>query len=233
MNTKILPIFPLDIVVFPQQVLPLRIFEPRYKQLIDDAILSEREFGICLIDLDKTIRGWDAPKSIGTMVKITKCQDVELGMQYLVETVGRKKFKIEKIIPPSLELPANYDPYTEEGHRKILELNEKSGTHDKMYVSAKVSILPEIEESVSIEKWEKIVELWKSRIIYQALPQIVNPFELDQVLTQYCLTDLPTVNNIYSLATLGIKNPHELQPILEANSLSELYLRTEKLFSVK
>lgn len=196
-------------------------------------MLSGGEFGISLVDPNKTIRGWDAPNPIGTIVKITRCQDVELGMQYLVETVGRKRFQIEKIISPSLKLPENYDPYTEEGHKKILDLNEETGNKNKMYISAEVSIIPEIEESIALDKWKSIVELWKSKIIYQALPQIVNPFELDQVLNQYCLTELPTVNHIYSLATLGIKNPYELQPILEASTIDELYLQTEKLFSVK
>jgi len=37
---KIIPIFPLDLVLFPRQELPLRIFEPRYKQLVDDCMLG-------------------------------------------------------------------------------------------------------------------------------------------------------------------------------------------------
>ncbi|MEC9436236.1 MAG: LON peptidase substrate-binding domain-containing protein, partial [Thermoproteota archaeon] len=47
-ETRIIPIFPLDLVLFPNQDLPLRIFEPRYKQMIDDCMLGEKEFGICL-----------------------------------------------------------------------------------------------------------------------------------------------------------------------------------------
>ena len=51
---KIIPIFPLDLVLFPNQELPLRIFEPRYKQMIDDCMLSNKEFGVCLINSEKT-----------------------------------------------------------------------------------------------------------------------------------------------------------------------------------
>ena len=47
-ETQILPIFPLDLVLFPNQDLPLRIFEPRYKQMVDDCMLEGKEFGICL-----------------------------------------------------------------------------------------------------------------------------------------------------------------------------------------
>ena len=41
-NTKIIPIFPLDLVLFPNQDLPLRIFEPRYKQMVDDCMVEEK-----------------------------------------------------------------------------------------------------------------------------------------------------------------------------------------------
>ena len=40
-ETKIIPIFPLDLVLFPRQELPLRVFEPRYKQLVDDCMLGD------------------------------------------------------------------------------------------------------------------------------------------------------------------------------------------------
>ena len=49
-ENKIIPIFPLDLVLFPRQELPLRIFEPRYKQLVDDCMLGDGQFGVCLID---------------------------------------------------------------------------------------------------------------------------------------------------------------------------------------
>jgi Lon protease-like protein len=46
-ETKIIPIFPLDLVLFPRQELPLRVFEPRYKQLVDDCMLGDGQFGVC------------------------------------------------------------------------------------------------------------------------------------------------------------------------------------------
>ena len=44
--TQFLPIFPLQIVVFPQEGLNLHIFEPRYIQLINDCVQMQRPFGI-------------------------------------------------------------------------------------------------------------------------------------------------------------------------------------------
>lgn len=234
-QTKILPIFPLDLVLFPRQELPLRIFEPRYKQLVDDCMLGDGQFGVCLIDPNNSIRGWNAPKSIGTIAKITKCTDVELdGMQLHIETVGRNKFKIIKIIPPSLEQPSDYDPYTVKGHQSISELYEKSGVGEKMYIRAEVELIPEIDENISLDKWEKLVVMWKNKIVRQALPQIVEPHALDHVLEKYYLTtDTPTIDYVYSLSALGAKDPNELQPILEADTMDDLIQKVTELLTVK
>ncbi len=234
-ETKIIPIFPLDLVLFPRQELPLRIFEPRYKQLVDDCMIGNGQFGVCLIDETSSVNGWNSPKLVGTIAKISKCEDVELdGLQLHIETLGRNSFKIKRIIPPSIPQPANYDPLSVEGHQEISELHEKIGTEEKMYIQAEVEMIPEIDENISLEKWETLVELWKKKIIKQALPQVVDSHSLDHVLEQYYLnTDTPTIDYIYSLSALGAKDPNELQPILEATTMDELIKRVEELLVIK
>jgi len=229
--TKILPIFPLDLVLFPRQELPLRIFEPRYKQLVDDCMLSDGQFGVCLVDSSNQIRGWNGPKNIGTIAKITKCEDVEMdGMQLHIQTIGRSKFRITKVIPPSIALPENYDPYSIEGHQQISDLNEKSHDDRKMYLKAEVELIPEIDEHITLNQWEHLVDLWKKKTIKQALPQIIEPPALDQILEQYYLTtETPTIDYVYSLAALGAEDPNELQPILEANSMEGLIQKFQRL----
>ena len=234
-QTKVIPIFPLDLVLFPRQELPLRIFEPRYKQLVDDCMLGNGQFGVCLIDENNSVNGWNAPKSVGTIVKITKCEDVELdGLQQHIETLGRNSFRIKKIILPSVSQPANYDPLSVEGHQEISDLHEKVGIEEKLYIQAEVEMIPEIDENISIEQWQKLVQLWKKKIVTQALPQVVEPHALDHVLEQYYLTtDTPTIDYIYSLSALGAKDPNELQPILEATTLADLLQKVENLLTIK
>jgi len=233
-ETKIIPIFPLDLVLFPRQELPLRIFEPRYKQLVDDCMIGDGQFGVCLIDESNSINGWNSPKLVGTIAKISKCEDVEIdGLQLHIETLGRNSFRIKRIIAPSITQPANYDPLSVEGHQEISEIHEKIGTEEKMYIQAEVEMIPEIDENISLEKWEALVELWKKKIIKQALPQTVDSHSLDHVLEQYYLnTDTPTVDYIYSLSAIGAKDPNELQPILEATTMDELIKRVEELLAV-
>ncbi len=172
---------------------------------------------------------------VGTIAKITKCEDVEMdGLQLHIETLGRNSFKIKKIIPPSIPQPENYDPLSVEGHQQISEIHEKIGTEAKMYIQAEVEMIPEIDENISLEKWQKLVELWKKKIIHQALPQVVEPHSLDHVLEQYYLTtDTPTIDYIYSLSALGAKDPNDLQSILEATTMNDLLQKVEELLTVK
>ena len=234
-ETKIIPIFPLDLVLFPRQELPLRIFEPRYKQLVDDCMLGDGQFGVCLIDENNSVNGWNSPNLVGTIAKISKCEDANLdGLQLNIETLGRNSFKIKKIIPSSIPQPTNYDPLSMEGHQEISDIHEKIGTGKKMYIQAEVEMIPEIDENISFEKWQRLVELWKKKIIRQALPQIVEPHSLDHVLEQYYLnTETPTIDYIYSLSAIGAKDPNELQPILEASTMDELIENVEELLTVK
>ena len=234
-QTKVIPIFPLDLVLFPRQELPLRIFEPRYKQLVDDCMLGDGQFGVCLIDEKNSINGWNSPKLIGTIAKITKCEDIQLdGLQLHIETIGRNSFKIKKIISPSIPQPTNYDPLSVEGHQKISEMHEKIGTEEKMYIQAEVEMIPEIDENISLDQWERLVELWKKKVVTQALPQIVEPHTLKHVLEQYYLaTDTPTVDYIYSLSALGANDPNDLQPILEATIMDDLIQKVEELLIIK
>ena len=239
-ETKIIPIFPLDLVLFPRQELPLRIFEPRYKQLVDDCMLGDGQFGVCLIDEHNSVNGWNSPKMIGTIAKISKCEDVELdGLQLHIETMGRNSFRIKKIIPPVISQPTNYDPLSVEGHQEVSKIHEEIGTQEKMYIQAEVEMIPEIDENISLVRWKAIIELWKKKIIHQALTSdpkeahVVTSHALDHVLEQYYLnSDTPTIDYIYSLAALGAKDPNELQPLLEAPTIDDLIEKTKELLTV-
>lgn len=48
MTMRRIPLFPLNVVLFPGTLLPLHIFEPRYKRMIRDVMASEEPFGVVL-----------------------------------------------------------------------------------------------------------------------------------------------------------------------------------------
>ena len=230
-ETKIIPIFPLDLVLFPNQDLPLRIFEPRYKQMIDDCMLREKEFGICLGHDSATLSNWQAPYNIGTLAKIVDCKDVDSTSGHLFVNVrGRRKFRITRLISPSLKKTNDYDPFTVEGAKTIEQLHHNDGVEKKMYIQAEIEMISEIDESISLNDWENLVDLWKNKIKKTNANSDLTSHQLDHVLEQYYLkTETPTMEYIHSLCALASQTPLDLQPILESANLEQLIQRTTTL----
>ena len=66
-----LPMFPLGTVLFPTLVLPLHVFEPRYRVLVERCLgRPEPEFGVVLIERGSEVGGHDVRSSIGTVARI-------------------------------------------------------------------------------------------------------------------------------------------------------------------
>ena len=78
MANRELSLFPLAMVLFPQSPMPLHIFEPRYRRLMEDCLAGDREFGI-LPRLDDTAEGDIAPGTIGCVAHIEQAQDLPDG----------------------------------------------------------------------------------------------------------------------------------------------------------
>ena len=85
-----IPLFPLNVVLMPGTPLPLHIFEERYKQMVNECLDSETEFGMILADESGTRR-------VGCTAKIVKLvQRFEDGrLVILVE--GSRRFKLKNI----------------------------------------------------------------------------------------------------------------------------------------
>lgn len=73
-----LPLFPLSLVLFPGQTIPLHIFEDRYKAMLKRCLDDQIPFGIVLIK-DGGRFGRGTPHSIGTTARIMKVDEVEPG----------------------------------------------------------------------------------------------------------------------------------------------------------
>ena len=89
-----LPMFPLSTVLFPGADLPLHVFEPRYRQLIDDVADSTRTFGTVLISAGREVGGGDRRCTIGTKVSIEELMPLEDGRSILV---ARAQERIEVV----------------------------------------------------------------------------------------------------------------------------------------
>ena len=92
-SVRELPLFPLpEVVLFPQEVLPLHIFESRYRIMLQTVLEADSRFGI--------VRSNPATKQIadvGCCAQIVKHQTSEDGRSNIV-TVGQQRFRILEII---------------------------------------------------------------------------------------------------------------------------------------
>lgn len=86
----LLPIFPLDLVLLPQEVLPLRIFEPRYKEMIGECIQEKKLFGIVRAQEDSIAQ-------IGCTAEILAVKQRYEDGSMDIETAGRRAFEIVEV----------------------------------------------------------------------------------------------------------------------------------------
>ncbi|CAA6802063.1 MAG: Uncharacterized protein, similar to the N-terminal domain of Lon protease [uncultured Thiotrichaceae bacterium] len=77
---KELPLFPLQNMLFPDGVLPLRIFEPRYLSMVSDCLKNETPFVVVLIRRGKEVGGVSRLYEVGTSTKIEDFHTLEDGL---------------------------------------------------------------------------------------------------------------------------------------------------------
>jgi Lon protease-like protein len=116
--TNFIPIFPLNVVVYPGEILNLHIFEPRYKELVKECFENKKPFGIPAV-----INGQVA--EYGTLVTIREiAQEYDNGEMDIITngTIVFRILEIIKKIPDKLYSGAivNYPENAEVYHRKEL-----------------------------------------------------------------------------------------------------------------
>ena len=120
---KIIPIFPLsNFIIFPKTTVPLNIFEPRYVEMINDSMKSDKYIGMVQ---PKTVKNFDDTNlpvlhEIGCLGKITSFKEADDG-RYLIELKGIIRFKIIKELNSNKkyrEFEINFNEYSN-------DLNEK------------------------------------------------------------------------------------------------------------
>lgn len=86
-------IFPLNTVLFPGSVLPLKIFEQRYLDMTKVCISEDRPFGVCLIKEGREVGTPAVPSAVGCLARITQWDMPQLGIFHLL-TEGTQRFRI-------------------------------------------------------------------------------------------------------------------------------------------
>ena len=91
-SVRELPLFPLpDVVLFPQQLLPLHIFESRYRMLLQTVLETDKRFGIVRINPET-----GEMAEIGCCAEVRQHQTADDGRSYIV-TLGQQRFRLLNI----------------------------------------------------------------------------------------------------------------------------------------
>jgi uncharacterized protein len=98
--TRYLPVFPLGIVLFPAQVLPLHVFEPRYRVLMDTLTetASPGELGIVLIERGREVGGGETRVETGTLAHLIEAEAMPDG-RWLAVFAGSHRFRVAQWLP--------------------------------------------------------------------------------------------------------------------------------------
>ena len=92
-----LPLFPLNTVLFPGQMLPLHIFEDRYRLMIRRCLAEDLPFGVVLIKRGTEVGTEAEPHEVGTIARILKSSHQSDGTIDII-TVGQERFCIDRLI---------------------------------------------------------------------------------------------------------------------------------------
>jgi Lon protease-like protein len=90
MPSRLLPLIPLQVVVFPRTPLPLHIFEERYKEMIGEAIRDSSEFGVVLAREQGVV-------NVGCSVTVDKVLEMYADGRMDIVTLGRRRFEILRL----------------------------------------------------------------------------------------------------------------------------------------
>jgi Lon protease-like protein len=93
-----LPMFPLGSVLFPHAVLPLHVFEPRYRKLTEECLAGDGEFGVVLIERGSEVGGGDIRFDVGTVARILRAGRHDDG-RWLLVTAGSERRKVREWLP--------------------------------------------------------------------------------------------------------------------------------------
>ncbi|MED5384688.1 MAG: LON peptidase substrate-binding domain-containing protein [Cyanobacteriota bacterium] len=137
-SVRELPLFPLpDVVLFPQQLLPLHIFESRYRMLLQTVLETDKRFGIVRINPDN-----GEMAEIGCCAEVLQHQTTEDGRSYIV-TLGQQRFRVLNITRETPFRSAMVSWMEDEpvaDHAELNTLRDKvsSALHDVFSLTAKL-----------------------------------------------------------------------------------------------
>ena len=146
-----LPLFVLPMVLLPGEIRELRVFEPRYKQMLDDCLLDEKNFGLIQNNEKEKINHWDSPRNYGCEAEIIHHETK--GSNHFLQIIGRRRFIVKKLNEPALP-PLDHpsmDHLTQGDGifpdlESLLDSIPDGKDNSKLYINAEVEYIEPLDE---------------------------------------------------------------------------------------
>jgi Lon protease-like protein len=123
-----MPMFPLGSALLPGGVLPLVVFEPRYRQMVQDLLRDDvdpPEFGVVLIERGHEVGGGDARTTVGTVARVVDMSALPDG-RYALVAVGTERLRVNAWLPDDPYPLADVDLWPDDD-RGVLDLDAAAG----------------------------------------------------------------------------------------------------------
>lgn len=106
--------FPLGSVLFPSVLLPLHVFEPRYRALVRHCLDGDQEFGVVLIERGSEVGGGEVRTDVGCIARIVEAVEMDDG-RWALGALGTERVRIADWLPDDPFPRAEVEPWEDEG----------------------------------------------------------------------------------------------------------------------
>ena len=130
----VMPMFPLGTPLLPGSVLPLHVFEPRYRQLVHDILADDSEvaeFGVVMIARGREVGGGDVRNDVGTVARVLDMRALPDG-RYALAAVGADRLRVNAWLPDDPYPLADIDLWPDDDLER-LELAAVSATIEHLH----------------------------------------------------------------------------------------------------
>jgi Lon protease-like protein len=125
---SVAPMFPLGTVLVPGMVLPLHVFEPRYRRMVSDSRTHhDSTFGVVLIERGSEVGGGDVRTDVGTLARIVRAEELPDG-RWILGVVGIHRIRVDRWLPDDPYPRAEIHEWAEQ-LREAAEAAEGTGDH--------------------------------------------------------------------------------------------------------
>jgi Lon protease-like protein len=206
MPKRLIPLFPLQVVVFPRTHLPLHIFEARYKEMVGDAIRDGSEFGIVLAKGSGILNS-------GCTVKVEKVLEMYPDGRMDILTCGQRRFEIVSLNDEKEYLQAEVEFFDDDDVAPAPpELREQALANYRALSgmgSARGHSDPDFEDrQVSFQVAQAVPDLDFLSVLLRERSEVGRLRQFNQYLAEY----LPRQRSVERMKDLAPRNGHGPKP---------------------